>query len=244
MGQKIHPFNHRLAVIYGWRSRWYARSDAYRTLLQEDTSIRSFINKKLSEARVEKIEIERSGKGGDIVVNVHTAKPGMVIGRGGAGIEELKKLVEKRVLKNKKKVQINIHEVRQGSLSAAVVAQNISSDLTRRIPYRRAVKQSIDQIEKAGALGAKIRVAGRLNGAEIARTEVLSKGSIPLHTLRADIDYSHSEAHTTYGVIGVSVWIYKGDIFDGEDVDKKEKTGDVLDQIKKITKKQNSVDSE
>jgi len=244
MGQKIHPRNHRLGVIYGWRSRWYARTDTYRTLLQEDTEIRHFIMKKLSDARIERIELERSGKGGDITINIHTAKPGMVIGRGGAGIEELKKEVERRVLKNQKKAQINIHEVRQSGLSAAVIAQNIASDLVRRIPYRRAIKQAIDNVEKAGANGVKIRVAGRLNGAEIARTEVLSKGSIPLHTLRADIDYDQAEALTTYGIIGVSVWIYKGDVFDQEESEKKEKGGgDVLAQIKKITKDNESVDS-
>lgn len=201
--------------------------------------IRSFIMKKLAEARVEKIEIERTLRGGDIVINIHTAKPGMVIGRGGAGIEELKTALEKQVLKGAKKAQVNIHEIRQGALSAAVVAQNIASDLVRRIPFRRAMKQSIDQVQKAGAKGVKIRVSGRLNGAEIARVETLSSGSVPLHTLRANIDYEDATAFTTYGTIGVSVWIYKGDVFDDTQAPV-EKPSDVFAQIKKITAQKES----
>ncbi|MBI4122599.1 MAG: 30S ribosomal protein S3 [Parcubacteria group bacterium] len=243
MGQKIHPRNYRLGVIEGWRSKWFSRRDAYRTVLREDVMVRSFIQKKLAEARVEKIEIERGGRTGDITVNIHTAKPGMVIGRGGAGIEELKVALEKNVLKNAKKAHINIHEVRQGALSAAVVAQNVASDLMRRIPFRRAVKQAIDQVQKAGAKGVKIRVSGRLNGAEIARVETLSSGSVPLHTLRANIDYDDATAFTTYGAVGVSVWIYKGDVFE-EGGTSAEKPSDVLAQIKKITAEKESAEAD
>ncbi len=243
MGQKIHPRNYRLGVIQDWRSRWISRKDSFRNLLKEDVEIRSFIMKKLSDARIEKIEIERSGKVGDISVNVYTAKPGMVIGRGGSGIEDLRSEIEKKVLKNSKKTQINIHEVRQSALSAGVIAQNIASDLVRRIPFRRAMKQAIDQVEKAGAKGVKVRVSGRLNGAEIARSETLSSGSVPLHTLRANIDYEDATAFTTYGAIGVSVWIYKGDVFE-EEVEEKNKQSDVLLEIKKITEQKKLEESE
>ncbi|MEK7125664.1 MAG: 30S ribosomal protein S3 [Patescibacteria group bacterium] len=212
MGHKIHPNSFRLGVIYTWKSKWFA-GKSYRVFLQQDTEIRKYISKKLAEARVDNIEIERSGKGNEVTVAIYTAKPGMVIGRGGSGIEDLKKEVESKVLKNQVKVKIAIHEIRQPALSASVVAQNIASDLVRRIPFRRAAKQALDQIQKAGAKGVKIRVNGRLNGAEIARTETFNWGSVPLHTLRANIDFAQIPAFTTYGAIGVTVWIYKGDVF-------------------------------
>lgn len=212
MGQKIHPTNHRLGVIFGWKSKWFA-GGAYRQFLQEDVLIRAFIMKKLAEARVENIEIDRPGKANEVAVTIYTAKPGMVIGRGGAGIDDLKKEIESTVLRGRLKVKIAINEVRQGALSAGVMAQTVAADLVRRIPFRRSVKQAMDQIKKAGAKGVKIKVKGRLNGAEIARRETFNWGSIPLHTLRANIDYAHAEAHTTFGAIGVGVWIYKGDIF-------------------------------
>jgi small subunit ribosomal protein S3 len=240
MGQKIHPKNFRLGVIEDWQSKWFAPGNSYRTYLQQDIKIRRFLLKKLAEARVEMIGIERGGKGDEVSINIHTAKPGMVIGRGGEGIEELKKEVEKSVVGNGTKVKINIHEIRQSNLSAGVVAQNITSDLTRRMPYRRAVKQALENVKKAGAKGVKVRVKGRLNGAEIARTETLSWGSIPLHTLRANIDYALSEAQTTYGVIGVMVWIYKGEVLDDQDKEEKSGSDDVLKQIKKITKDKKS----
>ncbi|MDP1709982.1 MAG: 30S ribosomal protein S3 [Candidatus Komeilibacteria bacterium] len=236
MGHKIHPKSQRLGIIYGWKSKWFA-ARSYRAFLQEDIEIRTFVTKKLAEARIDEVEIERSGKGSDITISIHTAKPGMVIGRGGSGIDDLKKEIESKVLHNRSKVKIAIHEVRQASLSAQVVAQNIASDLVRRIPFRRAAKQSIDQVHKAGAKGVKIRVSGRLNGAEIARTETFNWGSIPLHTLRANIDFAQVPAHTTYGAIGVSVWIYKGDIFAKVGVSgasSATQTGDVLSEIKKI----------
>jgi len=238
MGQKIHPTSHRLGVIYGWKSKWFSK-ESYSKFLREDTQIRIFIRKKLVEARVDAIEIERSGKGTDINITIHTAKPGMVIGRGGAGIEDLKKELEAKVLKNQKRVKIAIQEIRQGWLSAAVVAQGIASDLVRRIPFRRAAKQAIDQVQKAGAKGVKIRVNGRLNGAEIARKETFNWGSIPLHTLRANIDYAQAPAHTTYGVIGVSTWIYKGDVFERVADSPREGGSDMISEIKKVAKERN-----
>ena len=236
MGQKIHPTNYRLGVIETWKSKWFSPLRSYRHSLREDVLIRRFVAKRLAEARVEKIEIERPSKVDEIVVNIHTAKPGMVIGRGGAGIEELKLAIEKEVLKNQVKVKVNIHEIRQGALSASVVAQNIASDLERRIPFRRAAKQGLGSIQKANPTGAKVKVSGRLNGADIARSEVLNWGSVPLQTLRANIDYAQIEAHTTYGVIGVTVWIYKGEVLDEENKDSSKKSDDVLKQIKDIKK--------
>jgi small subunit ribosomal protein S3 len=237
MGQKIHPKSHRLGVIYGWKSKWFSE-DGYRKLLREDLAIRHFIQKKLSDARVENVEIERPGKGGEIIITIHTAKPGMVIGRGGSGIETLTEEIKQQVIKHAASIKVNIQEVRQSMLSSAVVAQNIADDLVKRIPFRRSIKQAIEQVKKAGAHGVKVQVSGRLNGAEIARTETVSWGSVPLHTLRADIDYAQAPAFTTYGVVGVAVWIYKGDIFN-----KKEPTiplaadKDVLLQIRKIGKR-------
>ena len=233
MGHKIHPKSYRLGVIYGWKSKWFgARS--YRAFLQQDAEIRKYVGKKLFEARVDNIEIERSGKGNEVMVAIYTAKPGMVIGRGGSGIEDLKKEIEDKVLHNQVRVKIAIHEIRQPALAAAVVAQNIASDLVRRIPFRRAAKQALDQIQKGGARGAKIRVAGRLNGAEIARKETFNWGSIPLHTLRANIDFAQVPAFTTYGAIGVSVWIYKGDIFGKQTETAAAAGSDVMGEIKKI----------
>lgn len=235
MGQKIHPKSHRLGVIQDWTSKWFSSGKNFRSHLKQDVEIRKFLMDKLKEARVESIGIERSGKDGETTINIHTAKPGMVIGRGGEGIEELKKEVEANVLSNQVKVKVNIHEVRQSSLSAANMAQNIASDLERRIPYRRAAKQAMENIKKAGAKGVKIQVKGRLNGAEIARTEVLNWGSVPLHTIRANIDYSLAEADTTYGKIGIGVWIYKGEVLDESDKQETDSHDDVLKQIKKIT---------
>ena len=224
MGQKIHPKNHRLGIIEDWSSKWFSPTNKYRTVLKQDIQIRHFLGKKLAAARVELIGIERSGKGDEVVVNIHTAKPGMVIGRGGEGIEELKRDLEKSVMPVGSKVKLNIHEIRQSGLSAPVVAQNIAADLERRMPFRRVSKMALESVKKAGAKGVKIRVKGRLNGAEIARSETISWGSIPLHTLRADIDYSRGAANTTYGAIGVKIWIYRGEIFKKEE----SKAGEVI----------------
>ena len=235
MGQKVHPTGYRIGITTSWRSRWFSQRNSFRKQLQEDVRIREYIKKKLADARVEKVEIERSGKSPEVVVTVYTAKPGMVIGRGGTGIEDLKCSVEKDITKHQTRVKINIQEIRQSALCAEVVGQNIASDIERRIPFRRAARQSLDQVQKAGAKGVKIRLGGRLNGADIARSEKFAWGSIPLHTLRADIDYAHVQAHTTYGVIGIAVWIYKGEVLDEEDRERTAGSEDVLKQIKKIT---------
>jgi len=238
MGQKIHPKSFRLGIIQDWASKWFAPRQIFREYLKQDIKIRQFVLTKLKEARIESVGIERSGKDNEIFINIHTAKPGMVIGRGGEGIEELKKEIEKKVLLNQVKVKVNIHEVRQSSLSAAVMSQGIASDLERRIPYRRSAKQALENIKKAGAKGVKLQIKGRLNGAEIARCEVFSWGSVPLHTLRANIDYSHTEANTTYGKIGIGAWIYKGEVLDDQDKKDDESKDDVLSQIKKITSRE------
>jgi len=237
MGQKIHPKNHRLGVIEDWCSKWFANKRNFRKYLEDDVVIRKFLSKRLNEARVESVGIERSGKDNEIVLNIHTAKPGMVIGRGGEGIEQLKKEIETGVLFGRYKIKLNIHEVRQASLSSQVVGQNIKFDIEKRMPYRRAVKQTMENVKKAGAKGVKIQVKGRLNGAEIARCETLSWGSVPLHTIRANIDYAEVQANTTYGCIGIKVWIYKGEILDDQDKNESKDSEDVLKQIKKITSK-------
>lgn len=206
MGQKVNPHGLRLGVIKTWDAKWYADKD-YAKNLHEDIKIRDLLKAKLFATGVSRIEIERAAN--RVKVIIHTAKPGMVIGRGGAGIEELK-----RVLKGltDKAIDINIAEVKQPELDATLVAENIAAQLERRIAFRRAMKQSVSRTMRMGAKGIKVLVGGRLGGAEIARSEGYREGSIPLHTLRADIDYGTAEAHTTYGRIGVKVWIYKGEV--------------------------------
>lgn len=206
MGQKIHPHGLRLGIIKTWDAKWYAGKD-FAANLHEDLKIRKFIKEKAFTAGVSKVVIERAANRVKIVI--HTAKPGMIIGRGGAGIEELKKNLKTLT---GKQVDINIAEVRQPDVDAQLVAENIAAQLERRIAFRRAMKQSIQRTMRMGAKGIKVMCGGRLGGAEIARSEAAREGSIPLHTLRADIDYGTAEAHTTYGLIGVKVWIYKGEI--------------------------------
>lgn len=209
MGQKINPRSMRLQVDHDWQSRWYADRE-YATFLIQDIKIRKAIAGKLNKrAGVARVDIERSP--GQIVVTIHTSKPGIVIGRGGSGAEELKSLLAKVV---GGPVKVSIEEVKKPEINAALVAENIASQLERRISFRRAMKMAVENALKGGALGAKVMVAGRLNGAEMARRESVSQGSIPLHTLRADIDFSHALAKTTYGVIGVKTWIYKGTKFE------------------------------
>lgn len=209
MGQKVHPFAFRLAGIYSWPSKWFSRKD-YRKYLREDFLIREYALERLKGAGVVKIEIERSSSGATITI--FAAKPGMVIGRGGAQIEELKKTLKKR-FPMAGSLTVNIQEIDKPLLHSAVVAEGVKIDLEKRIPFRTSIKQALDRTGKAGALGAKITVSGRLNGAEIARDESLSFGSIPLQNLRADIDYAFGEAHTIYGKIGIKVWIYRGEVF-------------------------------
>jgi small subunit ribosomal protein S3 len=212
MGQKVHPRGFRLGVIQGWNSKWFARKD-YRTFLRQDVELRRYLMKRLKTSGIAKIEIERSPAA--LTVSLFTAKPGMVIGRGGAGVDELKKTIEKKYRKDKRQVvHLNIQEVDRPELNAQVMVQNIIEQIEKRLPFRRVLKQSVDQMMRAGAKGAKVMVAGRLNGAEIARTEKLAQGKIPLATLRADIDYARGAAHTTYGMIGIKVWVYRGEVFE------------------------------
>ena len=206
MGQKVNPHGLRIGIIKTWDAKWYADKE-YAKFLHEDVKIRSLVKKKLYTAGVSRVEIERAAN--RVKVIIHTAKPGMVIGRGGAGIEQLKALLKKLTGKT---IDVNIAEIKQAELDATLVAENIAAQLEKRIAFRRAMKQSIQRTMRMGAKGIKVTVGGRLGGAEIARTESARDGSIPLHTLRADIDYGTAEAHTTYGIIGVKVWIYKGEV--------------------------------
>jgi small subunit ribosomal protein S3 len=207
MGQKVNPHGLRVGIIKDWDEVWYATKKDFSNNLVESNTIRKFIRKKLQLASVSRVVIERSA--GKVKVNISTAKPGLVIGKGGTGIEDLKKSIEKIA---KKSVNINIIEIKQPDMEATLVAQNIASQLERRISFRRAMKQCMNKAMKIGAKGIKTSVAGRLGGAEIARTEHYHEGTIPLQTLRADIDYGFAEADTTYGKIGVKVWIYKGEV--------------------------------
>ena len=207
MGQKVHPNGMRVGIIRDWNSKWYADSKNYSDYLVEDYKIRKYIKKKLYVSGISKIEIERTAK--CVRINVYTAKPGLVIGKGGNLSEALKNELEKMI---NKQVNLNIVEVKNIDTDAQLVAENIAGQLERRISFRRAMKQCMQKSMKAGALGIKTSVSGRLGGADMARTEFYKDGTIPLQTLRADIDYGFAEADTTYGKIGVKVWIYKGEI--------------------------------
>ncbi|NBD28275.1 30S ribosomal protein S3 [Paenibacillus glycinis] len=207
MGQKVNPVGLRIGVIRDWESKWYAGKD-FGDLLMEDVKIREHLKNKLKDAAVSKFEIERAAN--RVNVTIHTAKPGMVIGKGGSEVENLRSELSK--IAKGKKVHINISEIKNPELDAILVAESIAQQLERRISFRRAMKQSIQRTIRAGAKGIKTAVSGRLGGAEIARQEGYSEGTVPLHTLRADIDYGTAEAHTTYGRIGVKVWIYRGEI--------------------------------
>ncbi len=213
MGHKVHPISFRLGTTTTWPSRWFARGNAYRTNLREDIRIRVFFKEALKEASVNEVKIERSR--GALNVSIATAKPGLVIGRGGAGIEDLKKKFLKAFFPGKKiQFQLNVTEISKPTLEATIVGQQVVQDLQRRMPFRRVLKMAIERVKKAGALGVKIAVSGRLNGSEIARREWLGWGKIPLTNLRADIDYAGDTARTMAGAIGVKVWIYRGDIFE------------------------------
>ncbi len=207
MGQKMHPHGLRVGIIKDWDSKWYADKKHYSEYLIEDHNIREYVKKKLFVAGISKVEIERTAK--FVKVNVYTAKPGLVIGKGGNLAETLKEELKKKV---GKEINLNIVEVKSPDLDATLVAENICSQLERRISFRRAMKQCMQKTMKAGALGIKTSVSGRLGGADMARTEFYKEGTIPLQTLRADIDYGFHEADTTYGKIGVKVWIYKGEV--------------------------------
>jgi small subunit ribosomal protein S3 len=206
MGQKVNPKGLRVGIIRSWEGRWYADRN-YEELLHEDLKIRKYITEKLQQAGVPKIEIERAAN--RVKVSIHAAKPGIVIGRGGAEVENLRKELEKLT---GKQVAVNIIEIKKPELDAKLVADNVAQQLERRVSFRRAMKQTVGRTMRAGAQGIKISCSGRLGGAEIARTEWYNEGKVPLHTLRADIDYGFSEANTTYGKIGVKVWIYRGEV--------------------------------
>ena len=220
MGQKVHPTGVRVGIIKDWNAKWYADSKNFADYLVEDQKIRKFLKKKLYTAGISKIEIERTAK--FIKVNVFTAKPGIIIGKGGAGAESLKAEVAKLIGKD---VNINIVEVKAIDTDAQLVAENIAAQLERRISFRKAMKQCMQKAMKSGALGIKTAVSGRLGGADMARTEFYKEGTIPLQTLRADIDYGFAEADTTYGKIGVKVWIYKGEVLPAIKADKANSEG-------------------
>lgn len=207
MGQKVNPVGLRIGIIRDWESKWYAGKD-FGDLLLEDVKIREYLKGKLKESAVSRIEIERAAN--RINVTIHTAKPGMVIGKGGSEVENLRGEITK--IAGGKKVHINISEIKNPELDAILVAESIAQQLERRVSFRRALKQAIQRTMRAGAKGIKTQVGGRLGGAEIARSEGYSEGTVPLHTLRADIDYGTAEAHTTYGRLGVKVWIYRGEV--------------------------------
>ncbi len=223
MGQKVHPTGIRLGISKDWTSRWYADSKTYADTLEVDLAVRVYLKKKLSQASVSRIQIDRPTKAATITI--YTARPGMVIGKKGEDIETLRKVLTKMM---GVPVAVNIEEIRKPELDAQLVAEGIAQQLERRIMFRRAMKRAVMNSMRLGALGIKVRVAGRLNGAEIARSEWYREGRVPLHTLRADIDYGVAEALTTYGIIGVKVWIYKGEVFELEqlvtDGDKKSKS--------------------
>lgn len=216
MGQKVNPNGLRVGIIRDWEAKWYADKD-YASWLIEDVKIREFIEKKLADASISNIEIERAA--GKVILSIHTAKPGMVIGKGGSEVEKLRKQITKLT---GKQVHINIIEIKKPDLDAHLVGESIARQLEQRVAFRRAMKGAIQRTMRVGAHGIKTQVAGRLNGADMARTERYSEGTVPLHTLRADIDYSWDEAKTTYGVIGVKTWIYRGEVLPAKKKNKRQ----------------------
>ena len=215
MGHKVHPKIHRIPTIYSWDSKWFAKGKSMPLFLEQEVGIRDFLTKKLKESLIDGISIERTPK--DLTVYVLAAKPGTIIGRGGQGLEDLRKHIERKILQQKLKVKINILEVRNPALSAMIVAQNAAGDIEKHFPFRRVMKQLIERVMSAGAQGVKVCMSGRLNGVEIARTEKLAAGKMSLITLRSDVDYANYEAQTLYGKIGIKVWIYKGEAFSRRD---------------------------
>ncbi|MEO5343185.1 MAG: 30S ribosomal protein S3 [Gammaproteobacteria bacterium SHHR-1] len=212
MGQKVHPIGIRLGIVKDWTSKWYADTKDYANMLNSDLETRAFLKDKLSQASVSRIQIDRPAK--NVNITIHTARPGLVIGQKGKDIDELRAEVAKRM---GMPVHISIEEIRKPEMDAQLVAESIAQQLERRVMFRRAMKRAVQNTMRLGAGGIKVNIAGRLNGAEIARGEWYREGRVPLHTLRADIDYGFAEAHTTYGVIGTKVWIFKGEVYGNEE---------------------------
>ncbi|MDC1174370.1 30S ribosomal protein S3 [Bacteriovoracaceae bacterium] len=208
MGQKVHPYGFRLGYIKGWQSNWYSSKENYATLLHEDLAVRKYVEKNMKNAAVASVDISRTSD--QVKVTVYTAKPGVAIGKKGTGIEKIRNDLKKLV---KGTLIFNIAEVKRPDSEAKLIAENIAGQLEKRVAFRRAMKKVIQSAFRAGVKGIRVRTAGRLGGAEMARAEGYSERKVPLHTLRADIDYNTAEAHTTYGVIGVKVWVYKGEIY-------------------------------
>jgi small subunit ribosomal protein S3 len=217
MGQKVHPIGIRLGITREWTSKWYANSQTFPDFVEQDHRVRTFLQRKLKEASVSRIHIERPAKKANITI--HTARPGIVIGKKGEDIEKLRNEVATLLSMPLHDVRINIAEIRKPELDALLVAEGIAQQLERRVQFRRAMRRAVTNTMRIGAAGIKVRVSGRLNGAEIARSEWYREGRVPLHTLRADIDYGLAEAKTTYGVIGVKVWICRGEVFDSAEAE-------------------------
>ena len=211
MGQKVNPIGIRLGITREWTSKWYASTKNFPAYVYSDHLVREFLKKRLVEASVSRIQIDRAAR--KVNITIHTARPGIVIGKKGEDIEKLRGQVSKMMKMPQTDVRINISEIRKPELDAQLVADGIAQQLERRVMFRRAMKRAVTNTMRIGALGIKVRVSGRLNGAEIARTETYREGRVPLHTFRADIDYGLGEAKTTYGIIGVKVWIFKGEVF-------------------------------
>jgi small subunit ribosomal protein S3 len=213
MGNKVHPNSFRIGVIRGWDGVWFANRQQFKTFLKEDVAIRDFLKKQLKEALVDRIEIERARQ--EIRLTIYSAKPGIIIGRGGAGIEDLTKKLRTKFFPGRRvKMSLNVKEIQKPSLSAQVIGQQIAADIEKRMPFRRVMKMAIERAKKAGALGVKVSISGRLNGSDIARRETIADGKIPLHNLRSDIDFAPVKAQTIWGSIGVKVWINRGEIFE------------------------------
>lgn len=224
MGRKVNPKIFRMGITKNWHSIWYSAGTKYIKAIQQDIAVRKYMIKEFREAGIDKVEIVRSGD--KIQVDIWTGKPGLIIGRGGNGVEELKKKLHRQFLKNFRPgdINLNIKEVSRPNLSSQILIQSMILEIEKRVPFRKVMKQAIGRVERAGAQGVKVVISGRLNGAEIARTEKLVFGKVPLHTLRADIDYARGAAHTTYGAIGLKAWIYRGEIFEKD----KEAKGEIV----------------
>lgn len=231
MGQKVNPHGLRVGVIKDWDSKWYAKKGDFADLLVEDSKIRKHVKNKLFTSGISRVVIERAANN-KVKVNIFTSKPGMVIGKGGAGVDELRMELEKLTGKS---VLVNISEIKNAEVEAQLVAENVAFSLERRVSFRRAMKQAIQRSMKSGAKGVKILASGRLGGAEMARTEKYSEGNVPLHTLRADIDYGFAEADTTYGKIGIKVWVYKGEVLP--------ETAESVKEMRRANRTQNNVEA-